>query len=295
MEPVDVAAVAAHAVETTRPLLEARRHELTVSLPPEPLPVQADPVRLAQVLGNLLNNAAKYTPEGGKVWLTAERQGGEVILRVRDTGVGIPPHMLGSVFDLFTQVDRSLDRAEGGLGLGLTLVRRLVEMHGGSVQAFSAGSHQGSEFVVRLPAPTELRPPAVSVNGTNCSVCKPPRRRILVVDDNADVADSLVLLLQGAGHEVQAARDGPSALTVVDAFGPEVVLLDIGLPGMNGYDVARALRQRLASRPVLLVALTGYGQKEDQRRSSEAGFDRHLVKPVDPEALISLIASGLAR
>jgi signal transduction histidine kinase/DNA-binding response OmpR family regulator len=291
-EPVDAVEVAARAVETCRPLLDARRHELTVSLPPEPLPVQADPVRLAQVLGNLLNNAAKYTKEGGHIWLTAERQAGEVVLRVRDTGIGIPAEILGSVFDLFTQADRSLDRSDGGLGIGLTLVRRLVEMHGGSVQVFSAGPNQGSEFVVRLPALTGPLP--VSANGVSHHPGKHPSHRVLVVDDNVDVADSLVLVLRGAGHEVQVAHDGSAALATAETFGPEVVLLDIGLPEMNGYEVARRLRERLAGKNMLLVALTGYGQKEDQRRSHEAGFDQHLVKPVDPEGLLGMLASFVA-
>ncbi len=291
MEPVDVAAVVGRAVETSRPLLDARKHQLSVSLPTESLRVQADPVRLGQVLSNLLNNAAKYTEEGGRIWLSAEREGKEILLRVRDTGVGIPPHMLASVFDLFTQVDRSLDRSEGGLGIGLTLVRRLVELHAGSVQAFSAGPNQGSEFVVRLPALTAEPFPRMSSNGAGMPSAESTQHRILVVDDNVDAADSLALLLHLAGHEVRVCHDGPAAVAAAQDFHPDIVLLDIGLPGMDGYEVARRLREQEALAEALLVALTGYGQEEDLRRSQEAGFDHHLVKPVEPATLFTLFAS----
>jgi signal transduction histidine kinase len=290
-EPVDVAAVVERAVETVRPLVDARRHRLTISLPPEPLGVQGDPVRLAQILGNLLNNAAKYTGEGGSIALTGERQGAEVVLRVRDNGIGIPAPMLASIFDLFTQVERSLDRSEGGLGIGLTLVRRLVEMHGGSVQAFSPGPKQGSEFVVRLPALAGEPPPPHAAQGRARPSLPRSLSRILIVDDYVDASDSLLLLLQQAGHEVEVAHDGPAALEAVAAFQPEVVLLDIGLPGMDGYEVARRLRQQPGGKELHIVALTGYGQAEDQRCSREAGFDQHLVKPVDPVNLLTLLAS----
>jgi signal transduction histidine kinase/DNA-binding response OmpR family regulator len=290
-EPVEVAVVVARAVETSHPLLDARRHQLTVSVPAESLRVEADPVRLAQVLANLLNNAAKYTEEGGRIWLAVEREGKEVLLRVRDTGIGIPPHMLASVFDLFTQVDRSLDRSQGGLGIGLTLVHRLVEMHAGSVQAFSAGANLGSEFVVRLPLLPDECFERASGNGVTEALVQGARHRILVVDDNADAAESLALLLQIAGHEVQSCHDGPAALAAAQAFQPDIILLDIGLPGMDGHEVARRLRAQKEFEKVLLVALTGYGQDEDQRRSREAGFDHHLVKPVEPEALFALFPS----
>jgi signal transduction histidine kinase/DNA-binding response OmpR family regulator len=288
-EPVDLATVVIRAVETTRPLIDARRHELTVSLPEEPVWVEGDPVRLAQVLGNLLNNAAKYTEEGGRIWLTAERSGPEAVFRVRDTGIGIPPDMLPSVFELFTQVDRSLDRSQGGLGIGLTLVHRLVEMHAGRVEAHSAGPNRGSEFVVRLPAlaPDQAQP---SGNGAEPALAKAAARRLLVVDDNQDAADSLALLLGTAGHEVRVYTDGPAALAAADNFRPDMVLLDIGLPGMSGYEVAQRLRSRPGHEGVLLVALTGYGQDEDVRRSREAGFDHHLVKPADFEVLNKLLA-----
>jgi CheY-like chemotaxis protein len=284
--------VIAAAVETSRPLIDARRHELTVALPPEPLVVRGDPVRLAQVLSNLLNNSAKYTEEGGRIDLTARRTDGEVVLRVKDNGVGIPREMLSSIFELFTQVDRSLDRAQGGLGIGLTLVHKLVELHGGRVEAFSAGPNQGSEFVVHLPALAE--PPSQSANGTARTPDQHRLCRVLVVDDNADAARSLSMLLEMKGHEVQTCYDGPTALRAVEVFGPEVVLLDIGLPGMDGFEVARRLREQTVPRQPLLVALSGYGQAEDQRRSREAGFDHHLVKPADPEVLTALFASAPA-
>jgi CheY-like chemotaxis protein len=289
-EPLDVATVVARAVETSRPLIDARRHELTVTLPPEPLRVMADPVRLAQVVGNLLNNAAKYTEDGGKIWLTVVREADEVVVRVRDTGIGIPPDMLTAVFALFTQVENSLDRSQGGLGIGLTLVRRLVEMHGGRVQVFSAGANQGSEFTVRLPVLSEEHarpaPSYGSANGAAGSRC-----RVLVVDDNLDAADSLALLLRVEGHEVEVCHDGGEALATIAQFQPEVVLLDIGLPGMDGYEVARRLRNHPATESAMLVALTGYGQEEDIRRSRDAGFDHHFVKPADLGALTTLFAS----
>jgi signal transduction histidine kinase/DNA-binding response OmpR family regulator len=294
MEYVDVAGVLAHAVETSRPLIEARRHELTLTLPPEPLRVRGDPVRLAQVVSNLLNNAAKYTEEGGHIRLTAQHEGGKVVLRVQDNGVGIPPSMLSSIFELFKQVDRSLDRSQGGLGIGLTLVHELVELHEGRVEAFSAGANQGSEFVVRLPAVME-EPQSFPVNGADEAAAKPRPSRVLIVDDNSDSARSLSMLLEMGGHEVRTCYDGPSGLAEAEAFCPEVVLLDIGLPGMDGFEVAKRLRQRELSPRPLLVALTGYGQAEDVRRSREAGFDYHLVKPADPEALTALLASALAK
>jgi signal transduction histidine kinase len=289
-EPVEVAAVVARAVETSRPLIDARKHALTVTLPPEPLRVEGDPVRLAQVLGNLLNNAAKYTEDGGKIWLTAVREGNEAVLRVRDTGVGIPADLLGSVFDLFTQIEQSLDRSQGGLGIGLTLVRRLVEKHGGRVQAFSAGPGQGSEFTVRLPLLLTEGPHPATANGQTNGAAG-GRCRVLVVDDNNDAADSLAQLLRVAGHEVQVCNDGPEALTTYVTFQPEIVLLDIGLPGMDGYEVARRLRSQTNNGKPLLVALTGYGQAEDIRRSLEAGFDHHFVKPADLAALSAVFAS----
>jgi PAS domain S-box-containing protein len=289
MQPVEVTAVVARAVETSRPLIEARRHELTVSVPADPIEIEADLTRLAQVIANLLNNAAKYTDEGGRIWLTVERQGDEVLFRVRDTGIGIPPDMLGKIFELFTQVDRSLDRSQGGLGIGLTLVRTLTEMHKGRVEAFSDGPGRGSEFVVRLPVlrPGSLPSPAKTADGRAHG---PAARRILVVDDNVDAAESLALLLQIGGHEVRTAHDGPAVLSLAKTYLPEIIFLDIGLPGMDGYEIARRLRQQGETARALLVAVTGYGQEEDRRRSQEAGFDHHLTKPVNPQDLQSLLA-----
>jgi signal transduction histidine kinase/DNA-binding response OmpR family regulator len=290
-ERVDVALAVANAVETSRPLIEARRHELTLSLPAEPLHVRADPARLAQVLSNLLNNAAKYTEEAGRIWLTVAREGTEAVFRVRDNGSGIAPQMLPHVFDLFTQADQSLDRAQGGLGIGLTLVRRLVEMQHGSVAAFSNGSGEGSEFVVRLPAlPGEPRQESAN-HHTAPTPASDNACRVLVVDDHVDAAASLAMLLRLYGHEVRTAADGLTALEEARSFRPEVVLLDIGLPGMDGYEVARRLRKESQGDHMLLAALTGYGQDKDRYRSREAGFDHHLVKPVDPEALHRLLAS----
>lgn len=290
-ERVDLAAVVTRAVESSRPLIEERRHLLEVRLPDEPMPILADTVRLAQVLLNLLNNAAKYTPEGGRITLTVQREPGEVAVHVRDTGLGIPPEMLPRVFDLFTQVDRTLERAEGGLGIGLTLVRRLTEMHGGSVEALSDGPGQGSEFVVHLPMLSEETP-----ENSNSQPHWTPRdpssrlRHILVVDDNRDSAISLAMLLRLLGNEVRTAHDGPEALSVAAHAWPDVVLLDIGLPGMDGYEVARQIRSMREGKRLVIVALTGYGTEEDRRQSHAAGFDAHLVKPVDLDALQVLLA-----
>lgn len=287
-EKVDLAEAATRALESARPLIDARRHRLTYEGPPAPVRVEADPVRLAQVIGNLLNNAAKYTDEGGQITLTVGREGHEAVVRVRDTGAGLPPEMLPRVFDLFTQAESTLDRAQGGLGIGLTLVRSLVEMHGGSVQALSAGPGQGSEFVVRLPA-LAGEPEARAGAGPAAAAPVAPRR-VLVVDDNADSAESLALLLRLSGHQARTAYNGTSALAAARAFSPQVVLLDIGLPGMDGYEVARRLRAGAGGEKMVLVAQTGYGQEDDHRRSRQAGFDAHLVKPVDPGVLEALLA-----
>lgn len=283
-----VAEFVAHALESSRPLIEARRHRLNVALSSEPLWVDGDAARLAQVLTNLLNNAAKYTPEGGYLWLSGSRERENVVFRVRDTGVGIAADMLPTVFDLFTQADRSLERADGGLGIGLTLVKRLVEKHGGSVEAYSEGAGRGSEFVVRLPlAAPEQSWPQHGADQPSPSTQR--QNRILVVDDNIDGADSLAILLRLGGHEVSLAHDGPAALEVAQAFRPEVVLLDIGLPVMDGYEVAKRLRNRDATRNAVLVAVTGYGRDEDRTRSRDAGFDHHLIKPVSLDALNGIL------
>jgi signal transduction histidine kinase len=290
-EPIDVTSAVSSAVETSRPLIDERRHELEVTLPPAPLWVTADPTRLAQILANLLNNAAKYTPEGGRIAFTMERDGDAAVFRVRDTGVGIATEMLPRVFDLFTQIDRSLDRAEGGLGIGLTLVHRLVEMHGGTVRAFSEGLGRGSEFVVRLPAVPAPSVVELSLNGKHSAPQEAGGLRILVVDDNRDSAHSLALLLETQGHVVQTAYDGLAALEAVEEFEPDAVVLDIGLPRLNGYDAARRIRAQPRPKPLLLVALTGYGHEDNRIQAQAAGFDHHLVKPVDLDILQQLLTS----
>ena len=292
-ERLDLNAAVARAVDSARLLIESRRHELTVHTPPEPIPLEADAARLEQVLANLLNNAAKYTEPGGRIVLEAGREGGEAFVRVRDTGIGIAPELLPRVFDLFTQAERSLDRSQGGLGIGLTLVRRLVELHDGSVAVSSDGVGRGSEFVVRFPA----APPADgdARNGDHPKAQAEPvkgaaPRRVLVVDDNVDGARLLARLLRSRGHHAELAHDGPAALAAAAAHAPDVVLLDIGLPGMDGFEVARRLREREGPNRALLVATTGYGREDDLRRSREAGFDHHMVKPLDPQALNDLLA-----
>jgi PAS domain S-box-containing protein len=287
-EVVDLRQVVERAEEIARPVIDAQGHELSVSLPPEPLFVEGDSVRLAQAASNLLSNAAKFTERSGRVWLTLEREGSEAVLRVRDNGVGIPPELLRRVFDLFEQGDRSVARTQGGLGIGLTLVKRLVEMHGGSVAAFSEGQSKGSEFIVRLPI---TLPPGIGRGDAPAGDTKVQsrRRRVLVVDDNVDAAESLTIVLRLLGHDVRAAPDGPSGLEVVRTYQPELVLLDIGLPGMDGYEVARRMRLMPEGRSVRLVAVTGYGQEEDRRRAHDAGFDCHLTKPVNPQALEQLL------
>ena len=284
-----LSSIVERAVETVNPLILQRGHALTVSQPPEPIWVQADAARLEQVLVNLLTNAGKYTDEAGQIWLTVHQEGNSAVLRVRDNGVGIAPQLLPRIFDLFTQADRSLDRSQGGLGIGLCLVQRLVELHGGSVSAHSVLG-QGSEFVVRLPAlmPSEAAAPLPAIEtaraaGTSCSV--------LVVDDNVDAARSMAYLLELSGHKVEVAHDGVSALAAALAMQPDVVLLDIGLPGLSGWEVAMQIRQRASAKHVVLVALTGYGQETDRERSQNAGFDHHLVKPADFETVQKILAS----
>jgi PAS domain S-box-containing protein len=291
-EPVDLAAVIAQAVETAQPMIDAQGQLLIVSVPPEPLRLDADPTRLAQVVGNLLNNAAKFSQRAGRIWLSVERQGSEILLRVRDEGMGIRPNLLPHVFDLFFQGDISLERAHGGLGIGLTVVRKLVEMHGGTITAFSAGPGQGSEFVIHLPELRAEADPGAIRPGPHVAVA-PVSRRVLVVDDNVDAAESTAVILRLAGHETRLAHSGPEALRLAEEIRPQVVLLDIGLPGMNGYEVARRLRQDADLGEAVLIAVTGYGQDEDRRRSEEAGFDYHVTKPVDPEDLQRLMAHPL--
>ena len=286
-EKVNVIPVLEHALEAVKPLVEERRHELSASFD-HAMWVEADPTRLEQIAVNLLTNAAKYTPNGGEIRLTARREGGEIALVVKDNGVGIPPERLPQMFELFAQGDHSLARSEGGLGIGLTIGKDLVAMHGGTVAAASGGVGAGCEFVVRLPA---IAPPA-----SRPDVTRPPREsngrraRILLVDDNIDTARGMGRLLNLLGHDVRTAHDGPSALEAAREYRPEYVPLDIGLPGMDGYEVARRLREDEWCKDVVIVAISGYGQEEDRRRSKQAGIDHHLVKPIDHEALVMLLS-----
>jgi PAS domain S-box-containing protein len=284
-QPVLLPTIVHMAVETSTALVEGHGHRLVVELPPDPLELEADVTRMVQVLSNLLNNAAKYTPAGGTIRLSAWREDGQAVIAVSDTGIGIPLDAIGSVFEMFTQVRGSLDRAQGGLGIGLSLVRRLVELHGGRVSAFSGGAGQGSTFTVRLP----LRPGTPHARGaaggdpTQARAAGP--LRVLVVDDNLDAADSLVALLELLGHTARVAHDGPQGLRMAEEFVPDLAFLDIGLPGMSGYELARAIRQQRPLQHVVLIALTGWGAHGDQQQSHEAGFDQHLTKPVSLEAL----------
>jgi PAS domain S-box-containing protein len=288
-DQVVMSGIVERAVEATRPLMDQRRHEFTVSLPPQSIWLYADAARLEQVVVNLLTNAAKYTDEGGRIGLTVEQEGDECVLRLRDTGVGIAPEFLPRIFDLFTQAERSLDRSRGGLGIGLALVQRLVEMHGGRVDVRSALG-QGSEFVVRLPV---VLSPAPQPPSTSTETAKPAPRplRVLVVDDNVDAAESSAILLKASGHDVRTAHDGPATLQAAVDYRPNVVLLDIGLPGLNGYEVAKRIRRQAVLHSIVLVATTGYGQESDRQRSLEAGFDHHLVKPVDFDKLQQILAA----
>ncbi len=290
-ERVELATVVARAVETVQPLVDAQGHQLSVRLTADSLPVDADPVRLAQVVGNLLTNAAKYTEPHGRIWLTAEREGGMAVLRVRDTGIGVAPQMLPRIFELFVQVDHASTKAQGGLGIGLTLVKNLVEMHNGTVEARSEGLGKGSEFVVRLPVSAQgVDPDQGDEAGQQVVQPAASGYRLLVVDDNQDAADSLAMLLRLQGHEVRVAFSGVAALEMTKAYAPDLVFLDIGMPGMDGYEVARRMRQQPGLEKVVLAALTGWGQKEDRRRTAEAGFNHHLVKPPDPNALEGVLA-----
>lgn len=284
-----LADVLSSAVETVRPAIEQNGHELTVSLPPEPVHLDADLTRLAQVFANLLHNSAKYTDRGGRIWLTAAREGGGVSVTVRDTGIGIPAHALPTLFDMFSQVDRSLERSTGGLGIGLALVKGLVEMHGGTVEAASPGPGRGATFTVRLPVVAvreeePLEPAAEEASGAASS-----KRRILVVDDHQDSAASLALMLRMLGNEIRVARDGLEAVAAAERFRPQVILMDLGMPKLNGYDATRRIREQPWGGEVLIIALTGWGQDADRVKSREAGCDGHLVKPVELPELERLL------
>jgi CheY-like chemotaxis protein len=291
LQALDLALVVTRAVETSRPLIDAHRHDLIVTAPEGPVRVEGDRVRLTQVVANLLNNAAKYQNEGGTIALTVERDASSAVITVRDRGIGIAPDMLSEIFELFSQGERTLDRAQGGLGIGLSLVKTVVELHGGRVSAASDGVGHGSEFTIRLPCLLqELDGYRPSEDGDSTDVPECPPLRILVVDDSRDSAESLCKLLRLGGHEVLVAHEGELALHLAATGQPAVVLLDIGLPGMDGYEVCRRLRQSgLAN--ALIVAMTGYGLERDRRRSQEAGFDTHMVKPVPPAELLRLMAN----
>ncbi len=294
VERSELQSVVASAVETSLPLIEAARHTLSVRMPDAPVWLDVDQVRISQVLSNLLSNAAKYTPPGGRVEVEGALEGGQVVIRVSDTGIGIPPDAIGSIFEMFTQVARSLDRSKGGLGIGLSLVRHLVSLHGGTVAAQSGGPGRGSSFTVRLPVAAAQRSedrPAPDADAPRA----PLALRILVADDNVDAADSLASLLAAGGHTVRTVYDGEQALREAPGFAPDLAILDIGMPGMDGYQAARALRAIPQLAGLQLVALTGWGAREDRARSREAGFDQHLLKPVAPEQLAQVLAGAASR
>ncbi len=292
-EPVDLASIVRSAIETSRPQIEAGRHRLVVQLPEEPADLEADPVRLVQVFSNLLDNAAKYTPQGGRIDLVLQAEPQRFVVRVRDNGAGIAPEMVNKVFDLFAQATHPAERGRGGLGIGLALVQGLVRLHGGTVEARSAGLRQGSEFIVCLPRAAVASPRAGSGRDEAGTGAAPAALRILVVDDNQDAADTLAELLQMLGNEVAMARDGASAIDRVAQFAPDVVLLDIGLPDINGYEVARRIRRLDGIRRPRLIALTGWGQPQDKHLAAQAGFDQHWTKPVDLARLQQLSRNSL--
>jgi CheY-like chemotaxis protein len=288
-QSVPLSAVIADAVETSKPMIDHFGHTLTVSLPPQPVIIDADRTRLAQVFSNLLNNSAKYMDRGGHIRLTGELQGDQVVVSVSDSGIGIEPGKLTSIFEMFAQVDDSLKRAQGGLGIGLTLVKRLVEMHGGEITARSEGLGRGAEFIVRLPIAAEASAPQPADHEPMSVVAGSPLR-ILIVDDNRDNADSLAMLLQMLGNDTRTAYDGEAGVLAAREFRPEVMLLDIGLPKLNGYEACRQIRELSGGAEIVLVAVTGWGQEDDRRCSREAGFDHHLVKPVKPQDLTELLS-----
>jgi len=288
--PVSIADVVEGALEISRPLIEARQHSLSLELPESPIHIDVDRTRIAQVLSNLLNNAAKYAERGGRIGLSVTLEGDDVAVAVRDSGIGIAPEMLARVFEMFVQVDNRLERAESGLGVGLTLARRLAELHGGSLEARSAGLGKGSEFVLRLKAVPASA--AALADPQPAPAREPGPRSVLVVDDNVDHAESLATLLRLEGHKVQTAYGGLQAIDAVAAVHPEVVLLDIGMPGLNGYETARRIRERTGGAAIKLIAFSGWGQPRDRERSKKAGFDHHLVKPVEPGVLQKMISEG---
>jgi CheY-like chemotaxis protein len=292
IEPLDLCTVVSGAVETSRPRIDARKHHLDVRLPDDPVRIPGDLVRLTQVVSNLLNNAAKFQDEGGFISVRAEREGADAVIRVRDHGSGIAPDMISEVFELFAQAERTMDRAEGGLGIGLSLVKSLVEMHGGTVQAFSAGRGRGSEFTVRLPTLAETQQRKRAGKDAVPALGDSRHARVLVVDDNRDAADSLTMLLGLRGFDAFVCHDGETALKLALDNEPDVLVLDLGLPGIDGFEVCRRLREAGLLKTVI-IAVTGFGQDEDRRKSQAVGFDAHMVKPVDPDDLVRKIAESL--
>ena len=292
-EPIDLASAIRTAADDAMPIIAAAGHRLEVALPQENLCVDADATRLMQVVLNLLTNAAKYTPRGGRIALSARRDGGDAEITVRDSGIGIPAQSLGAIFEMFSQLTPALERAQGGLGIGLALVRGLVELHGGSIRADSEGVGQGSSFTVRLPALA----PGAAMPASQAALPESPSAglRILVVDDNPDATDTMCAMLELHGHTTRSAHDGASACSAAAQFAPMVILLDIGLPDMNGYEVARRLRAAPGGESLFMVAATGWGQQDDQQRAFDAGFDRHLTKPIDFGGLQALLAQAQAR
>lgn len=287
-EQIELREVLKAAVETSRPLIEQRGHKLTVRSPLAPIHIDGDPVRLAQVISNLLNNAAKYTERGGRIWLTATRKGNDAVIKIRDTGIGIPAEVMPHIFQMFTQADRTVHGSAGGLGIGLTLVKRLIEMHGGTITAQSEGRGKGSEFILRVPTASAcFSQPEIPTRKATTE----PRKsiRILVVDDNQDSADSLGMLLELLGNEVRIAHDGLAGVNLANEFQPGVVLLDIGLPTLNGFEAAERIRQQPWGKKAVMIAVTGWGETVDRGRSKKAGFDYHLVKPVDPDVLTRML------
>jgi PAS domain S-box-containing protein len=290
-DTMDINLAVERALEAARPLIDARKHHLEVEMAPQPLLLSGDMTRVVQVIVNVLNNAAKYTPDGGRIRLTVRQEGSDAVVRVKDNGIGIPPHMIDQVFDLFAQGERTLARTEGGLGIGLTLARRIVALHGGSITVASAGTGKGAEFTVRLPRLAEYAQHLLDRNRA-VAIGSLQKRSVVVVDDNMDAAESMAMLLRNVGHEVRIEHDGIRALKELTRELPDIVLLDIGLPGLSGYEVAKRLREHPGGQGVRIYAMTGYGQEEDRRRSMQAGFDGHLVKPVIPSDLFALVDAG---
>jgi CheY-like chemotaxis protein/anti-sigma regulatory factor (Ser/Thr protein kinase) len=287
-EATELTSLVRGVAEATRPVADAMTHDQIVTLPSEPIYVYADPTRLAQAVGNILNNAYKFTERGGRIVLSVEREGEQAVIRVRDSGIGIDAEQLPRIFELFTQVDASIERSRGGLGIGLSLVKDVVDMHGGIVTATSEGLGRGTEFVVRLPILAGMFEPKASQAETAPQAMTP--LHILVVDDNHDSAESLALVLRMKGHDVRTVHDGVAAVEEAARSRPDLILLDIGLPGLNGFDVARQIRRQPGAGAIRIVALTGWGQDEYRRRAEEAGFDHHFVKPVAPDDLDRLLA-----